>query len=293
MRNRDRDMSNDPYSNNRALWDDWAAAHLDTSFYREFVAKLESGVDALLPLEKQELGDLAGLRVLHLQCHVGTDTLSLVRRGATVTGVDFSSVAIERARGLAQRLDIPADFVLAEIADLPEDFEGAFDLVFASYGVVNWLRDLDVWARAIHSCLRPGGRFYVVDGHPLAFCVADRCDLEGGRLTLEFPYLRTQEPVRFPLSGSYANPDSDSRHTSDEWPHGLAEIVMAVVDAGMQLEFVREHALGYAPILDGMVRGDDGHWRWPGGMDGKFPLVFSLSARRPNAPPSLARALGS
>lgn len=272
----------DPYAQNRELWDDWASFHLDTEMYRGFVAELRAGGNALLPLERRELGEIAGQRVLHLQCHVGTDTLSLARLGARAVGVDFSAVAIERARGLSADLGIEAEFVQAEIAALPKEFDAAFDLVFTSYGVLNWLRDLDEWAAAIERALSPGGRFYVVDGHPITFCVSDDCDATTGKLILEYPYLPCREPVRFPDFGSYASRETDAkRGETVEWPHGIAEILAAVTGAGMELEFLREHSEGYYPIVKGIEKCDDGHWRWPASMGEKFPLTFSLAARKP------------
>ena len=133
------DHGADPYDVNRMWWDECAGFHLDTPLYQGYVERLAGGGHSLLPLEVREVGDVNGLDVLHLQCHVGTDTLSLARLGATATGVDFSPVAIREATALGSRLGIKARFVEAEIAEIGDLFAGQFDLVFTSYGVITWL----------------------------------------------------------------------------------------------------------------------------------------------------------
>ena len=139
-----------------------------------------------------------------------------------------------------------------------------------------------MWATAIATCLKPGGRFYIVDGHPLAMSFAENSDMTPDGLRLRYPYLAQDEPLRFEEGGSYADTHAATEHNqSVEWVHSVADVVQAVMGAGLGLESLGEHAEGYYPIVSGMVRGDDGHWRLPDPLAGRYPLTFSLSARKP------------
>jgi 2-polyprenyl-3-methyl-5-hydroxy-6-metoxy-1,4-benzoquinol methylase len=158
---------------NRPGWDERAAIHLrDASgFYN--VAGFRAGADTLLPIEAAEIGDVAGLRIAHLQCHIGLDSLSLARRGGEVVGLDFSSVAIMAARALSLETGLQASFVQANVYDAREALTGLFDLVYVTWGAINWLPDLARWGRVVGSLLKPGGRLYMADTHPFAFCLAE------------------------------------------------------------------------------------------------------------------------
>jgi len=264
---------------NRAYWDERAGFHLDTEFYQRQVRRLSSGGHSLLPLEVRELGDISGLDVLHLQCHVGTDTLSLARLGANVTGVDFSRVAVDRAAALSKTLGIRARFEQMEIRAAGEHFAGQFDLVFTSYGVISWLPDLDVWASSIVRCLRPGGRFYIVEMHPLAFALADDLARQGDGLALAYPYLSRSEPLQFDEPGSYADRERlTTANSTREWSWSLADVITALLGAGLELQWLREHADGFYPQLPDMRAGEDGHYRLPEPLHGRYPLTFSILA---------------
>ena len=274
-------MSADPHETNRAWWDERAALHPDTPLYREAIERLRRGGDALLPLDDEVLGDLAGLDVLHLQCHIGTDTLSLARRGARVTGVDFSPAAIARAGDLSQELGIPATFVESDVVALPQVLQADFDLVYTSYGALCWLADLGRWAEAVARFLRPRGRLVVIDSHPLALAMAREQEAGGPALRLDWPYLQ-REPIRVEEQGSYADPGAATRRSvTFEWAHGLATVVQAVVDAGLTLERLSENEAGYYPLTSGMVRSDDRLWHLPSPLRGRYPLTYTLVARQP------------
>ena len=268
------------HQHNRAWWDERAGYHLETELYRKHIDRLEKGGVSLLPLEVRELGELGELDVLHLQCHVGTDTISLARLGAHVTGLDFSAVAIEKARQLSARLGIAARFEQAQVGELGTRFADQFDLVFTSYGVISWLPDLEVWTREINTCLRPGGRFYIVEMHPLAFAMADESEPEGDVLTLSYPYLPQDEPLRFDGDlGSYADRERPTTANSTrEWSWGLGDVVNALLGAGFELRWLREHAEGFCPQVPGTSEGQDGHYRLPASLDGQYPLTFSIMA---------------
>ncbi len=276
-------MSTESYADNERWWDERAAFHLDTPMYREFVERLRDGHDALLPFDNRVLGDVDGLDVLHLQCHVGTDTLSLARRGARVTGVDFSEASLQQARGLAADLGIEASFVHGNAIDLPVSLQGPFDLVYTSYGVLCWLDDLMPWAAGIASRLRPGGRLVVIDCHPLWRSRADKPLVDGGVL-LRYPYLPQRAAMRFDDAGSYASPTQKTEHdTNHDWSHGIGAMFGAVRRAGLSIDRFEEHPEGYYQATPTMTRGSDRLWRLPEPLHGQFPLTFTLVAKAPTA----------
>lgn len=263
---------------NRALWDERAVVHGQDDYYD--VAGFLGGASTLSERELDEVrsavGDVAGLDVLHLQCHFGLDTLSFARLGARSTGLDFSAVAVERARGLAAQAGLDAAFVEADSQHLPSDLEGRFDLVFASYGVLCWIADVDAWMRSASAALRGGGRLVLIDLHPASQMVGGIDPLE-----FDFPYLGA-EPQRFDASGSYAAPDADTTaNTSVEYAHGLGEIVMAAIGAGLRIDALTEWLdEAFDPRGGVLTVEDDGRYRLRLGGGHPLPLTFSLRATK-------------
>ena len=259
--------------NNRRLWDELAgqaAANLPAT-------DAAADIEGLTALEMAEVGPVAGKRLLHLQCHLGLGALEWARRGAQVTGVDFSTTAIAAAQRLGRTLNLPVTFLAADLYDLPGLLPGAFDIVFSSFGVLSWLPHLPVWAEIIASYLRPGGFFYLAEFHPLA-----RVFREDARrvrdLRLAYSYFTTPEPQAWEI----ASPDSGrplDATRSFEWNHSLGEIVSALAAAGLRLEFLHEFPFCTEQIMPCLVQGPDGWWRLPD-HDGSLPLMFSLKAQR-------------
>ena len=155
---------------NRRNWDERAAIHARDTTGDYMLDRFRAGEDALHAIEAAELGDISGKRVLHLQCHIGRDTLCLVRRGATVTGLDFSSAALSVARRLSDETGLKADFVEGTVDQAPDLTPGPFDLVFTTWGTICWLPDVKTWAKVIASVLAPGGELYFADAHPGFAC---------------------------------------------------------------------------------------------------------------------------
>ncbi|MCB9664968.1 MAG: methyltransferase domain-containing protein, partial [Alphaproteobacteria bacterium] len=221
---------------NLAWWEERAALHPTSPMYAPLIDGLRRGEPALFPLERALVGDVAGQRLLHLQCHVGHDTLSWQLLGAEVTGVDFSPEALGQAARLATELGRPARWVRADVTALPRQLED-FDVVVATYGTTGWFGDLRGWAEGIARALRPGGRFVYVDGHPTVFGLdpeADRPVLRdpiGGSVRLE-----TDSP------GTYADPAARPAATRVvEHCHGVADLVGALLGAGLVIEHLGEH----------------------------------------------------
>lgn len=268
---------------NRANWDERVPVHLSAYDVDGFVAdpgRISTVVRDDLALMRPHLssGTCEGLSLVHLQCHIGLDTLSWARLGATVTGVDFSAASIDAARDIATRCGLPADFVVSDVAGASTACAERFDVVYTSIGVLPWLPDLSVWAREVSRLLRPGGLFFVRDAHPLLGAVdPERTD---GQLVLDRPYFFPGRPARYDDGTTYA--DSDARlesSTTFEWQHPLAEIVQAVLEAGLRITSLGEHrtipwrALPHlVPTPGGYVLGEN--------LD-RLPLTFSLTATTP------------
>lgn len=270
-----------PLAVNQRSWDAVVPAHLTAYRADDFVAdrgRITSVVrDDLAALARHlPNGSPAGLDLVHLQCHIGLDTLSWARLGARVTGVDLSSASTAAARDLARRAGLPATFLDSDVAHALDVCDERFDVVYTGIGALCWLPDLDAWARVVAGLLRPGGTFYVRDAHPVLYA------LDPGRadLVLTQPYFGV-EPRHHRHESTYAGGavPEDARDTY-EWQHGLAEIVQAVLDAGLRLSEIAEHRTVPWRALPGLVLTDDGSWALPEGGD-RVPLTFALTATKP------------
>jgi SAM-dependent methyltransferase len=229
---------------------------------------------------------VAGLDVLHLQCHIGCDSITMAREGARVTGVDFSAAALSRLSSLAQLCDVEVRTVEADSRDLPHELDGAFDLVYATIGVLCWIDDLDAWMDGVQRALRSGGRLVLVELHPLLTMI-DSVE----PLVVDFPYNFDGGHV-FSGVGSYANRDADVAWTTTQYAHGLAEILMASQRAGLRTSYLEEHtSMSFDPRgMDGGIE-SDGRFRLrlgTGAHDGfvtvgacPMPVLFTLIAQKP------------
>lgn len=267
----------DPIAVNRAKWDDYAELHPETEYYDVPGFLADDARSTLRPPEREILGDLAGQTLVHLQCHIGLDTLSWARAGASVVGVDFSERAVAAARDIRDEAGLTADaeFVQCEVTDAPAVLDREFDVVFASYGVLCWIPDVEAWAAAAADLCRPGGTVFLADGHP----VMELFD-ETLALREDASYFR-DEPIRYEEEGSYADWDASVEHAAAyEWQHGLGEIVTAFADAGLRVETLREYPATDLEWFEGMEETDEGQYRIPGDP---LPLVYALEAGKPAA----------
>lgn len=263
---------------NRDLWNEITPIHARSEFYD--VDGFKNGRSSMLyPIELEEVGDVSGKSLLHLQCHFGMDTLSWARLGAKVTGVDFSDKAIELGRSLGKELEIEADFICSDIYELPDVLDGRFDIVYTSGGVLCWLPDLKRWAEVISHFLKPGGFLYILEGHPLS-CIFDDSP-DATELKVKYSYFHTPEPARWEAEGDYADPDAVVTHSSYEWTHDMGDIVNSVVSSGLRIEYLHEFPVIFFKCCPFMERDDDGLWRIEGD---KVPLIFTLKAVKPGQP---------
>jgi SAM-dependent methyltransferase len=259
---------------NQELWDEIAPVHLQA--YEE-VAILRRGGTVLDEIELREIGEARGKTLLHLQCHIGTDTLSWARRGAIVTGVDFSAQSIACARLLQQELGLSATFLRANVYDLPAILQAQFDIVYTSRGVLCWLRDLDQWAQVIAHFLKPGGVFYMLESHP--FCHIFE-ETGPGRLTIAYPYFHQVEPTCWDgHEPDYADPTYFPEHPSYEWQWSLSDILNALLQAGLRLESFHEYEHMFYKAFPGMESCAERCFHFPQ-YAGKLPLLFTLRARK-------------
>jgi SAM-dependent methyltransferase len=247
---------------NRAMWDERAPAHAASPDYgvqrfAEDPHHLSHVVRFDLPL----LGGIGGVRGVHLQCHIGTDTVSLARLGARMTGLDFSAAAIEQARALAAAAGADVDFVQAD-AYAAADVLGReqFDLVFTGIGALCWLPDVDRWAAVVADLLRPGGRLFIREGHPMLWALDET---RSDDLVVGFPYFEQPEPLVWTEEGTYVETDVRFEHnTSHEWNHGLGEVVTALLEHGMSISGLVEHqSVPWDAVPGQMTKGDDEEWR--------------------------------
>jgi SAM-dependent methyltransferase len=268
----------DHLATNRAHWDAMAAVHGDDGVVYDSAA-LVAGRDWLGAPEdaavREAVGDVAGLDVLHVQCHIGFDTISLARRGARVTGLDFSPASLAKAAALAQRCGVQIEWVQADATDPPASLAGRFDLVYATIGVICWIADVDAWMRAAAAALRPGGSLVFVELHPM-FQMVGGVD----PVVIDFPW-NADAPRRFDEPGSYADAGAPVAATETyAYARGIGRVVTAAVDAGLRVRSLREHdAMAFDPRGGLLVREDDGLYRLRLGGE-VLPLLFALVADR-------------
>jgi SAM-dependent methyltransferase len=267
------------------MWDERAPAHATSPGYSvERFAEDPDFLSHVVQFDRPRLGDLTGLRGVHLQCHIGTDTVSLARLGARMTGLDFSSAALAEARRLAGRTAADVIFVEADTYDAVAVLgEGEFDLVFTGIGALCWLPDIRRWGEVVDRLLRPGGRLFLREGHPMLWAIDDtRTD---GSLTVGFPYFEAEKPVEFTEPGTYVETDVEFAHnTSYSWNHGLGEIVTALLDRGLVLTELVEHDSVPWEALPGLMLRDEQteeyrlaeHSEW-------LPLTYTLQAVKPHS----------
>jgi len=268
---------------NRANWDESVAAHLSHPSYD--LEPLRAGRGRLYPIEAGELGDVSGLRLLHLQCHFGRDSLTLAQQGAHVVGVDFSPEAVTTASALAAELGLSdrARFVCADVHDTLRALadEASFDVVFTTWGVLMWLPDLTRWAEIVAGMLKPGGWLYMAEAHPAAMVLGDS-GVSGRRLPEAMTPYFAREAMTLDSPGGYANDRPLDNARTYEWLHGLGDIVSALSGAGLRIDWLHEHDAVAWPLFNGLVEGDDGLSRWP--ETAWLPLSFSLKASKTRQP---------
>jgi SAM-dependent methyltransferase len=247
---------------NRLAWDDRASAHAASPDYA-----VQSFIDDpgflshVVRFDRPRLGDISGLRGVHLQCHIGTDTLSLARLGADMTGLDLSGVSLAEARSLASQVGAQIEFVQGEVYDAVSLLGGGrFDLVYTGVGALCWLPSIERWAEVVAALLAPGGRLFIREGHPMLWTL-DEYHTDG--LVVKEAYFEREDPYVDESAVSYVQTDREFEHTrSLSWNHGIGEIISALLDRGMEITQFSEHDSAPWDALPGQMERDERmEWR--------------------------------
>jgi SAM-dependent methyltransferase len=273
----------DPHDHRQVNRSNWASRvdhHTASTEYglRRFESD-PSHLSDVVRFDVPRLGDIARLDVVHLQCHIGTDTLSLARLGARVTGLDFSPEALEAAQRLSRDAGPAVEYVESDVYRAVDVLGAArFDLVYTGVGALNWLPSVRRWAEVVASLLRPGGRLFIREGHPVLWSLADARD--DGVLAIEYPYFETAG-VAFHSSATYVEHEGElAQPWTIEFNHGLAEIITAVMDAGLDLVAIEEHDSVPWPALENQMELlPNGEFRLIDRPE-RLPHSYTLQARR-------------
>ncbi len=265
---------------NRANWDERADLHAASAGYgfARFVADPHHLSD-VVRFDRPRLGELRGLRGVHLQCHIGTDTLSLARLGAHMSGLDCSGAALARARELAAATGTEIDYREGELYQAVEVLgAGGFDLVYTGIGALCWLPEINPWARVVADLLRPGGRLFLREGHPVLWAI----DETQPQPTLGYPYYEHAEPLVFDEPQTYVDTERPlANSVTHSWNHGLGEIITALLAAGLRLTGLVEHDSVPWQALPGQMSVDEaGEWRLTDRPE-RLAASYTLQAVKP------------
>jgi SAM-dependent methyltransferase len=269
-------MNDEHYAINRAWWDERAPAHASSPDYavQELIAD-PTRLSDVVRFDGPRLGDIKGQRGVHLQCHIGTDSISLHRLGAVMTGLDFSGESIAIARRIAADARADVTFVEADVYDAPTVLGGGFDFVFTGIGALCWLPDVARWARTVAELLRPGGRLFLREAHPMLLVFDEQRTDEW---ILRYSYFEQAEPESFDAPGTYVDTEVEFAHNqARDWSHSLGDVITAVLDAGLELTAFVEHDSVPWEGLPGRMHREDGEWRLTEKPE-RLPLSYTLQA---------------
>lgn len=276
-------MSDDWRTTNLASWDERVSFHAASGTYRvEQIATDPDVISGVVDFDRDLVGDVTGKSVLHLQCHIGTDTVSWGKLGAReVVGHDFSQPALDVASELASRAGVKARWYRGDLYDAPTIIgDETFDLVYTGVGAIGWLPNIRRWAAVVGHFVAPGGTFFIRECHPVLSAL-DYDDPD--QLSIIYPYFETAEPTVFDEDGTYVDRDASFEHTrSVEWNHGLAETIQALLDVGLVLDDIGEHTFTDWQPFDRFVKVDDryDHWALPDDVRSHLPTMFHLRMHR-------------
>jgi SAM-dependent methyltransferase len=248
---------------NLANWEERVPAHAASPDYAlERFRTDPAHLSDVVRFDQPLLGEIAGLRGVHLQCHIGTDTLSLARLGASMTGLDFSPAALEQARTLAAETGAEIEYVQSDLYDAVSALGGArFDLVYTGIGAICWLPQIERWADVVVELLAPGGRLFMREGHPMLWTLEDVGN--EGKVLVEYPYFEHEEPFVFTEGGTYVKTDAEFETSETHtWNHALGEILTALLRRGMRITgFVEHDSVPWDGLPGLMERLDTGEHR--------------------------------
>lgn len=255
---------------NRKSWNNKVDAHVASDFYN--MEGFIKGKSSLNVIELDLLGDVKGKSILHLQCHFGQDSLSLARMGAKITGVDLSDKAIEKAKELAEQLELDANFICCDIYELPSILNQTFDIVFTSYGTIGWLPDLDKWANLISNFLKPKGKFVFAEFHPVVWMFDDDFEKIGYNYFEEDAIIETE-------NGTYADREADLIQTTVSWNHSMSEVVNRLITNGLEINVLNEYDYSPYNCFKHTVEFEPSKFRIKH-LGNKIPMVYAILASK-------------
>ncbi len=261
---------------NRKRWNETTTIHAKSEEYD--LESFMKGRNSLHEIELKELADIKGKSLLHLQCQFGMDTLSWARLGASrVVGVDFSDVAIDMANSINEELALPTEFICTNIYDLPDKLDEEFDIVFTSYGVINWLPDIERWAKIVSRYVKKGGTFFIAEFHPFMWVFDDEHKSEP---VYRYPYFQGKEPLHFVSEYTYTSQDVEIKNAETyEWQHTFGDIITSLINEGLTIESVKEYPYTLFPQFPFLEESEKGIWK---SKDDKYnlPFMFSIKATK-------------
>ncbi len=272
-------MTEQYFEANRKLWDAFAKAHFHTENDEYNVKAFLEGKSTLKQYELEEMGNVEGKSLLHLQCHFGLDTLSWAREEAIVTGIDISGEAIRLAKLLAKQANLEGNFIQSNLYDLPNGLTEKYDIVYTSIGVLCWLNNINKWGEIIAHFLKPGGLFYIAEIHPFSM-VFDNETKDIKELELFYNYFHDPIPMKFVAEGSYALPDAEFELKVEyEWQHSMSDIINSLINAGLKIEFLNEYPFTVWKAFPFSEEDSDGYFRLKN-QKAEIPLLFTLKATK-------------
>ena len=264
-------MSNNKYFEvNKTTWNEKVRIHANSNMY--YLEAFKKGKSSLMSYEQKALGNVKEKSLLHLQCHFGQDTLSWSRLGAKCVGVDLSYTGINLAKELCEELKVDANFFCCNVLDTSELVKDEFDIVYTSYGVIGWLPELKPWGKMIAEKLKPGGVFYMVEFHPIVWMF----DYLEQKPIMKYGYMQ-DEVIYEEYNGTYANQDSKMISKEYGWNHGLSEVVNALTEAGLHIDYLNEHNESPYDVLPDLIKTDSGMYK---AKDQLYPLIFEIKATK-------------
>lgn len=254
---------------NKKAWNLRTEAHIYSEFYDN--TSFKKGRNSLNKFELDLMGDIKGKNVLHLQCHFGQDSISMSRMGAKVTGVDISDRAIEVARGMAKELRQDTRFFVNDVMSFPDVHEEKYDIVFSTYGTIGWLPDMNDWAAMVKKFLKPGGKLYLVEFHPVVWMYDD--DFK----EITYSYFNRGANKETEV-GTYADSDSKLEYAYIDWNHPICDVINGLIKAGLSIEVLNEYDYSSYPIFKNTIEFEKGKYRIAH-VDDRVPLVYAIQAK--------------
>lgn len=261
---------------NKGLWDELASIHRESQFYD--IDSFLKGRNRLREFEINELGNVKGKKIIHLMCHIGLDSLSLVRMGAEVTAIDFSGEAIKTARELSEKTGAHCEFIQSDISSVLDHVNEKFDIVYTSIGVLAWIRDLNRWAKTISELLKNDGFFYIAEIHPFTMLISENATEDNIRITDN--YFSSKEAQYYQQEGSYADRSAKvNTKGSYQWGYTISDIINALISNGLELDYLHEFPFTCWPQFNFLHKEANGYFTIPDKLP-NLPLLFSIKAHK-------------